>query len=205
MVCRLPGAVHCSAVGQDIRFLYYLSIHAAGASGRGRCLSTLPNYSLGVLEPLLLHMVLSISLSFTPHWRPLSGLILQPVDGPGDGSILCRAPGLPRPKGKSGHPRLSSRPIPEHLSPYIWYPPILLGVRVPSHGNLERVRDKKEALLRRAKGLELLLLSASGHLNMLLPLVDMQFPCFTPSSYPFISLHISTERFLPDNLLPSLK
>ena len=147
----------------------------------------------------------SLSLSFTPHWSPLSGLILQPVDGPGDGSILCRAPGLPRPKGKSGHPCLSSRPIPEHLSPCIWYPPILLGVRVSSRGNLEGVRAKKEALPRRAKGLELLLLSASGHLNMLLPLVDMQFPCVTPSSYPFISLHISTERFLPDNLLPSLK
>ena len=204
MVCRLSVAAHCSAVGQDIQFLYYLSIHAVGASGKGRCLSTLPNYSLGVLEPLLLHMVLSLSV-FHSHWRPLSGLILQPVDGPGDGSILCGAPRLPRPKGKSGHPRLSSRPISEHLFPYIWYPPTLLGVRVPSRGNLGRVRAKKEALLRRAKGLELLLLSASGHLNMLLPLVDMQFPCFTQNSYPFISLHISTEGFLPDNLLPNLK
>ena len=81
------GLCTVQAVGQDIRFLYYLSIYATGASGRGRCLSALANYSLGVLEPPLLHMVLSLSLSFTPNWRPLSGLILQPVDGPGDGSI----------------------------------------------------------------------------------------------------------------------
>lgn len=59
--------------------------------------------------------------------------------------------------------------------------------------------------VRCARGLGLLLLSASGPLNMLLPLADTQFPCFAPSSYPFISLHISVERLLLDNLLPNLK
>lgn len=118
MVCRLPGAVHCSAVGQDIRFLYYLSIHAGGASGRGRCLSTLPNYSLGVLEPLLLHMVLYLSV-FSPPLEALSGLIFAACRWAGDESILCRAPGLPRPKERVGTPASAQGPYLNICPPYL--------------------------------------------------------------------------------------
>lgn len=50
-----------------------------------------------------------------------------------------------------------------------------------------------------SSGWGLLLLSASGPLNMLLPLADTQSPCFTAQLLP---LHISTERLFAGQPLP---
>ena len=64
---------------------------------------------------------------------------------------------------------------------------ILLWVRVPSIWKPWGwgAKAEEEALLRSAKGLGLLLFSASEPLNMLLFLADVQFPSFTPNSHPW--------------------